>query len=875
MDDSAHRRSLDTVLNRLAIDANEHLYPLPFVLRTLVSTAANRDLNAPACIVLPDVDGVAEIVAALAALVELHRDWPDLRAQFVTDRLRCGAHVRSVRDGRVIEYLGIDGDFVRLRYLDAAGTKSNAALLVPRDVAFSLEPTERKRPMFKSGEKPEKAFPTAFDLAAGTKTCGNTGIIRDRIILLGSRQRFEDALTQAAVVLNGDFKGAKVRALRNFVWGYLDDTGAPVVTNPRGATGQPLVAVTQDVLLLQHCASEPGGRGKVLVSSRFELVRRNLELVQRFGDANRIVVLAPAERRDDARKLRDLGWLVWEPQGGEVRARETGAVRGLPGLARSLRSLSADLSDSFYRVVPAQCEALREGFDHLRALGHALPADEEGMDPRLDEIRHTSSDLFFSISSWLDAPGKDDVDHIHGLTAVLKRHYPHAERCLGSERAQHLPGLMQCADRFFGSLSGSVMTPKGAALLELAKRVSGDVHRHAFVTDFGADRDRVVQFLENKGASGHQCLTVQGLREARSISRIVAFGLIRKDGFARIADPWPALSVTFSGYDYETEIYERRLTQRSRSRKRLSLDDGPRSRITRFAQADFGDRKDLDQSRASPEQEDAVLSSFDRAVGTRRTTARRPVIARRLGEVTVQARYMSFCGSSWAAFTEEHEVLAIRGLIGATSTVTEMDVSDLMPGTHIMIRESGDKDVIREMAEHEIGEDAYDALRERAGLWKRAIRQARLDVNEIARRLARVGVNRSLATLRGWLKSESRIGPRAKSDLIGIMEAFPLDGTSEARWQDCAAAIAEVRGVHLSVGTKLTGMLAKQCQNVLIDAGEHEQRVELDFGSVWIVEIAEIDDNLTEWPVSSVNRLNRVERRLGISSIDELLAGLT
>jgi hypothetical protein len=47
---------------------------------------------------------------------------------------------------------------------------------------------------------------------------------------------------------------------------------------------------------------------------------------------------------------------------------------------------------------------------------------------------------------------------------------------------------------------------------------------------------------------------------------------------------------------------------------------------------------------------------------------------------------------------------------------------------------------------------------------------------------------------------------------------------------------------------------------VLVDAAEREQCVELDVGTVWIVEIAEIDEKLSEWPISSVNRLNWSER---------------
>jgi hypothetical protein len=231
---------------------------------------------------------------------------------------------------------------------------------------------------------------------------------------------------------------------------------------------------------------------------------------------------------------------------------------------------------------------------------------------------------------------------------------------------------------------------------------------------------------------------------------------------------------------------------------------------------------------------------------------------------------MSFCGNSWAAFTEEHEVLAIRGLDGASAAI-EMDVSDLVVGTRIIIRESGDKDVIREMAEQEIGETKYVSLRERAALWKRAIREPHLDAEQVGSRLAHVGVNRSLATIRGWLKSESRIGPRSRTDLIGISEAFPLSGANERHWEDCAAAIADVRGLHGSMGAKLTGILAKQCQSVLIDAGEHEQRVELDFGAVWIVEISDIDDAMTEWPISSVNRIIWVDRHASATGADELI----
>jgi hypothetical protein len=468
------------------------------------------------------------------------------------------------------------------------------------------------------------------------------------------------------------------------------------------------------------------------------------------------------------------------------------------------------------------------------------------------------------IASLLQAPDQDDLARLNENIVVLKKHQRHVERCIGVAAAERICKLSDCANTFVAGLHDGQKTPKGEALLSFARRVS--LQTHAFVSDFGRDRERLARFLEANGEEGFLSLTVQGLREVRRHSRLVAFGLVRRDGFARLVDPWPASEITFIGYEFEIEKYETRLRQRNRLRDRLGLNDGPRSRVTGLPSSEFARcRPDVPGLPAEPtgataEGDDRATSGFDRLVGTRRSRVHRPVVSRKAGETTVQARYMTFCGTSWAAFTEEHEVLTVRAIAGSRSSIVEMEVADLVAGTQLIIRESGDKDVIREMAERDIGEQQYIALRERAALWKRAIRRCDLSAHEIARRLAQVGVNRSLATIRGWLKSESRIGPRSKADVLGIAEAFPVEGAGERRWEDCAEAIAEIRGSHLSAGAKLTHILATECENVLVDAAEHEQRVELDFGLVWIVEIAEIDENLSEWPISTVNRLNWSER---------------
>src|SRR5262249_22062121 len=155
----------------------------------------------------------------------------------------------------------------------------------------------------------------------------------------------------------------------------------------------------------------------------------------------------------------------------------------------------------------------------------------------------------------------------------------------------------------------------GDALLSFSR--SASFHTHAFVADLARDRRRLEDLLEANGQEGFLSLTVQGLRDVSRPSSLVAFGLIRRDGFARLVDPWPASEITFIGYDFEIEKYETRLRQRSRLRDRLGLDDGPRSRVTGLLSSEFGHcRPGVGQLPVGPtgaaaEPDDMATSGFD------------------------------------------------------------------------------------------------------------------------------------------------------------------------------------------------------------------------------------------------------------------------
>jgi len=125
----------------------------------------------------------------------------------------------------------------------------------------------------------------------------------------------------------------------------------------------------------------------------------------------------------------------------------------------------------------------------------------------------------------------------------------------------------------------------------------------------------------------------------------------------------------------------------------------------------------------------------------------------------------------------------------------------------------------------------------------------------VARRLQDSGIRRHIVTLRSWLTNSSLIGPRSEDDVLAIAQAFPLEGKSPADWKGCCEAISELRGLHLSAGTRLADHLVARCGRMLLEPTETETAVEFQLGTVWILEVAEIEPATRSAPFGMINRL--------------------
>jgi hypothetical protein len=187
--------------------------------------------------------------------------------------------------------------------------------------------------------------------------------------------------------------------------------------------------------------------------------------------------------------------------------------------------------------------------------------------------------------------------------------------------------------------------------------------------------------------------------------------------------------------------------------------------------------------------------------------------------------------------------------------VRRSNLSDLRPGLRLIMREAGEKDAIRLLAEESWGAARYADLRREAELWRTVLRSGGSDVDTVSAALEAVGLRRNPATIRAWMRNPDVIGPRYRHDLVCIAEAFAPRKFTPGKWDLCWDAIRDLREAHIAAGAQLSRILASECRGHRFDEAEHEIPVHLALGTVWVLQIGHLDDGFDKWSTGVVNRL--------------------
>ncbi|NUU41845.1 hypothetical protein [Tardiphaga robiniae] len=842
--------------------------PVPHIVNVLVSTALQSRSIGPICILLPSTESVAQLVAILSSIQCLAADYPDNKKHFAERYLRPGSSVRILPDGNVYvagdktSVHGVEG--VYMGYTDKETLDGDGKRVVPVDELLRFEPTSRQLPKSRSSIKHGPARPTAIDEIAEVRTFGNTGLYRNRVVLVGSRAEFERMLARTTLAPSSRAQAVPTSALaEDFAWGTFDENGRPFVLSPEGASGCPLVAIARNLSELEKASLDPSveAGSQIILTDRLELVLNNLDFAGRLGERQRLIVFADAKRRSDAVQLRKQGWKVWEPRSWELlpaaRTFAEPAKTDVPGVDVSLHSAFAEQRPNIgylEKSAPHLAEAFRRWKEIDAHLNEESCVDDPTMQSALEQVRG----LFFDAATWLSIPKGDRAAEYYAAVRHLRDAETYVGRYANREAVSALRSFTDAIERFASPSSATGITPKGDALLQLAKNiVQYPALKQVLVTGSRQSREEADAFLGTNGID-LQCKIASELTDASESPR--AFSLLRRDMFDKFVDPWPSKSILLTGYEFEIEIYKKRLIWRESQKRRLEINPSLREDLTALPTAAFGvppaETSSLRMADAPPADPDPASfgspDSWPNAHGTRAID-----ITVDGDEETEQSHIVRFVGRSWMPMAADYRPLCIMqaGNEGRKSGVEHIDLADLRPGMRIIVREEGEKDVIKAIAQELCGDEKYDRLWQRASLWRDALKSGGSDPNHIARILQEGGVRRHVVTLRSWLTNKSRIGPRSDEDVFAIAKAFPLAGKTSADWQACCAAISELRGLHLSAGMKLTDHLVSRCGKMLFEPTETETAVEFELGAVWILEVAEVEAATRECPVGIVNRL--------------------
>jgi hypothetical protein len=271
--------------------------------------------------------------------------------------------------------------------------------------------------------------------------------------------------------------------------------------------------------------------------------------------------------------------------------------------------------------------------------------------------------MFFQSANRLSLDGGEELDESVGAIRRVKADQTYIERCLGVQAGKALQGFISGIESFLTSCRDGEPTPKGNAILEVVQGSFGRL----LVTGSRQSRHQASAFLAANGLD-NRCSLATEVAEDMDLSGVIAFSILREDIFARFIDPWPAPSIDLVGYDFEVDVYKKRLRRRERQKVRLDLDEELRSSLTSMPASRFAAKNNHDvllplRPQTPPETD---LTAFDAATGIGHWNWLRRISIPHAspGEASQPATVVRFVGRSWMPMTEDHRALCLVGPSG-------------------------------------------------------------------------------------------------------------------------------------------------------------------------------------------------------------------
>lgn len=807
----------------------------------------------PVCFILPRRGDVARMSAVLYVMHRLVLKQATIAQSYAGRNFNTGDHVCVHPYRYVYRYGGYDlkdSAYIWLESLHKSGGKWRVPAT---DVISRLERTTRTRPLGRLNSPIRSLKANPLDMLLGTSFSGNLSLLENELIMLDSVSGFEGFAEMCGFHIKQLQDPVSVKDILPFGRIVQPDTTHPGWLrnrNDNGGTGEPVIAITHSAELLANYCIDASPRSKLIVANGLDLLR-NLQAYDDISQSQRLVLFSDRDEAEQIEILGDRGCRFWTLGGRELAAHvnmttTAGILGPVTRWAKNYDLLSIDSEP----CEDSQLDTIWQILDKFRG------AAGRGDDAPLAKIISRAWRLFQNVRSAWASPTEDERKLALSEIEALRQEIRQNQAWISSEDAQAISRLVGDFDNCYasGSMLGVV---KGEALARVVERAVIAKRKVAVLVRNEAKIPELRQFLASRNLlADAEVFSPRTYPGDGNFDLTIFVSWLWGDAMAQVVSKLAAPRVAVIAYPCE-RLWLRRLQSQLKRKLRAPTLSGDEMTSLVYGKNHTGTKwpeGTQEEPVPGPAIESDILD-FERQMRLGRIgLAVRPTDA----TDTLPARYVRFSGNCYAFLTETHKLPVatdfVSGRVRTGQKLPERTLPEIKPGDYVVFPESGDRELIQELADRLIGPSAGE-LRKTAHLWKDVLHSSGLTPDAFFKQAHALDRPLHRATIRYWFADTSQIGPHEKEDLH-LIAIITGNERFVGQIETVRAAIERLWSAHLSAGMRLRDVLLQRLPRVIDQVEENGTRVDLDdLGAAWIVRVEAIELAAEPRGRNEINRL--------------------
>ena len=852
------------LLTRLTVTQtgnDSHSETLPPFLGFLLAVM-DTPLDRPVCFVLPRRGDVARLTTVLDALHCFIKKQKQLTHTYGKINFNKGDNVRVHPGKQVFRYDGFDedsSDFIWLKTVDGTGRwQFRATEIIPR-----LEKTTRKTPIGRLNSPIPSPPPAPLDVLLETSTFGNLSLIQNEVALLDSQSGFaifaETASFQRAALM------PEIPSLKDLLpFGELSQPFSSKQSwlkkwDERNPAGEPLVAITSSEELLANYCIDAVAKSKLVVVNGLSRLKHR-QTYDDMAESQRLILFAS---QDEVEMIETLGQApipcrFWWLSAAEINAgAEFVSANGSSGIVNKIARWANNHERLNVESVSCDNLELEKVCIRLEELRGHLTDDENAP---LTKLTSQAWRMINDAAAAIHLPTADEqkkfVAQISNLRSELRGNF-----WLNSETSGILADIASGIETTLLP-EAKLGISKGAALYRTVRETQTAGLKCALLARNENQIGELKLWLRQRHIH-LEAYSPRTLPEDGHFDRLICVSWPGWHSLKQVADILVAPRITVLAYTFEGRWLnqcKRRLRLRPSVPTITPVEKSGLVAHDNSTPLPWPTDKTAEASPPPIAAPEADIWNFEQRIrSARKGSAASPSTATE----TVPARYISFIGDAFAFLTETHKLSVatefVSGQVRQNQKLPEREVADIRQGDFVVFPESGDRELVQELADKLLGSEAAD-LRKFAHLWKDALWSSKMTVGEFFQHAKEFGRSRHIVTIRNWFADSSQIGPGNKSidlkpdlELIALVTNYePLEKNLDKVFE----AIKRLRGAAISAGFHVRDVLLEKLPGAVGQVEENGTKIDLgELGSAWVVQVDSVAPHTEFRGGNEVNRL--------------------